>query len=212
MVRGDLAPTTYPYEISLQVNFFFVWFHFCGGSIVTARHIVTAAHCLEKFNVNGITIWAGSTSLNGNGQRYMIERYAIHPDYLLDKQHNPRTSDIGIITILGSFKFSENVSAFDGIQVHRLMWIMSFLEFVLLHLQIKVIAYSAEEIGGGAKCVSIGWGSTSTTDIGNFPNELQRIEQITTTHAKCSAIWHAAIDMTCICAESELEQGFCSVC
>lgn len=111
MVRGELAPAIYPYQISLQVYFIYAWINFCGGSIITKRHVITAAHCLELFNAHGLSIWAGSTKLNGDGQRYIIQKSLIHPDYINDKKHNPRTSDIGIITIRGSFVFSENVSS-----------------------------------------------------------------------------------------------------
>lgn len=79
--------------------------HNCGGSIVSERHIVTAAHCLQGFNASSLSIWAGTTKLNNGGKRFMIEKFIIHPDYVkLNK------SDIGIITINGSFEFSDKVS------------------------------------------------------------------------------------------------------
>lgn len=110
MVRGDLAEAIYPYQISLQVNLIFAWFNFCGGSIVTERHAVTAAHCLHVYKPTSLSVWAGSTKLNGEGQRYMVEKLLIHHAYTNDKKHNPKLSDIGIITIKGSFSFSETVS------------------------------------------------------------------------------------------------------
>lgn len=79
--------------------------HNCGGSIVTERHIVTAAHCLEGLNASSLSIWAGTTKLNHGGKRFMVEKFIIHPDYVkLNK------SDIGIITINGTFEFSDKVS------------------------------------------------------------------------------------------------------
>lgn len=81
------------------------WSHNCGGSVVSERHVVTAAHCLQGFNASSLSIWAGTTKLNKGGKRFMVEKFIIHPDYVkLNK------SDIGIITINGTFKFSEQVS------------------------------------------------------------------------------------------------------
>lgn len=106
---SELAVPSYPYQVSLQQRTSYGWTHSCGGSIITKRHVVTAAHCLEdSFNANTVTIWAGSTKLNGTGKRYMINKYITHPDYVRGPE--VITSNIGIITIHGSFKFSENVS------------------------------------------------------------------------------------------------------
>lgn len=66
---------------------------------------MTAAHCLEGFNASSLSIWAGTTKLNNGGQRFMVEKFIIHPDYVKLNQ-----SDIGIITINGSFEFNDNVS------------------------------------------------------------------------------------------------------
>lgn len=81
------------------------WAHNCGGSIVSQTHVVTAAHCLAGYNTSGLSIWAGTTKLNGNGTRYFVSSFIIHPDYV---QLN--TSDIGIITLTKAFVYSDTVS------------------------------------------------------------------------------------------------------
>lgn len=82
------------------------WTHNCGGSIVTERHVVTAAHCLKGYDFEELSIWAGTNELNGkNGQRYMVDSYTIHPKYV-----ELNTSDIGVITVKEPFKFGHKVN------------------------------------------------------------------------------------------------------
>lgn len=101
------AAAIYPYQITLQEGTACVWTHICGGTIVTERHTITAAHCLTVFDASSLSIWAGSSQLYGyDGQRYTVDKCINHPDYKFDEH----TSDIGIITIHGSFKFIEKVS------------------------------------------------------------------------------------------------------
>lgn len=113
---GERAPADYPYQVSLQVQLpFYIaffqpnndgWAHNCGGSIVTTRHVITAAHCLRGYNASSLSIWAGTTKLNGGdgGQRFMVESFVIHPNYV-----ELNTSDIGIMTTATAFVFGQNV-------------------------------------------------------------------------------------------------------
>lgn len=115
---GERADEIYPYQISLQVKpafyLFFIpttspdgWTHNCGGSIVTERHVVTAAHCLKGYEREELSVWAGTSDLNGrNGRRHMVASYTIHPNYV-----ELNTSDIGIITVSEPFEYSDRVSA-----------------------------------------------------------------------------------------------------
>lgn len=110
IVNGERAPAIYPYQISLQkvTKTADDWKHVCGGAIVTEQHVVTAAHCVAKKKASRLSIWAASTSLDGDGERYLVKHYRKHPEFY--ESRTWLTSDIGIITIHGSFKFSENVS------------------------------------------------------------------------------------------------------
>lgn len=110
IVGGQNAPPgEYPYQISLQVRGpgtittmvqRINWLHNCGGSIVSHRNVITAAHCVTGWPVASLSIWAGTTQLNGNGTRFGVSSYLVHPKYVI-----VNTSDIAIITTSRSFTF-----------------------------------------------------------------------------------------------------------
>lgn len=114
IVGGEKAPNHYPYQISLQIRLpFYVallptstngWSHNCGGSIITRRNILTAAHCLTGYKPEALSVLAGTEKLNEGGTRVMVEKFIIHPNYV-----ELNTSDIGVITLKETLTYAEKV-------------------------------------------------------------------------------------------------------
>ena len=47
IVNGDIvSPNSHPYMVALFLD----TIHFCGGSLVTPRHVITAAHCVAPLS------------------------------------------------------------------------------------------------------------------------------------------------------------------
>lgn len=95
IIGGDPVTTPYSWMVSLQQGG-----HFCGGVLIDANWVLTAAHCLENVpDVNRLRLVIGETNWSNpsSSSVYSADWLAIHPDY------NPSTfySDIAILHIEG---------------------------------------------------------------------------------------------------------------
>ena len=103
---GQDAPSPIPWQVSLQ-NPSYSGTHWCGGSILDHKTILSAAHCFDNPNTDYST-WrmrAGSTNKYYGGQVIYISEVFNHPDYSKDGLVN----DITIIKLKDPLTFGPDI-------------------------------------------------------------------------------------------------------
>ncbi|XP_012135227.1 chymotrypsin-1-like [Megachile rotundata] len=130
IVGGRDAPSgKFPYQVSLRKN----GRHFCGGSIISSRHILTAAHCVKGLETQKtITVVAGSTQLNSGGVSYKMQKAVRHKGF----SQSTFVNDVAVIRVNRNITFNKLVKP------------------------IKLA--SGRRTYDGYSCVLSGWGSLQT--------------------------------------------------
>ncbi|XP_073845357.1 trypsin alpha-like [Musca autumnalis] len=95
--------SNFPWQISLQRY----GSHSCGGSIYSAKMILTAAHCLQSVTASALKVRAGSTFWNSGGTLVAVAAFKNHQAF------NPRTmlNDVAVIRLSSALAFSPAIKS-----------------------------------------------------------------------------------------------------
>ncbi|XP_003700881.1 chymotrypsin-1-like [Megachile rotundata] len=103
IVGGTDAPIgMFPYQVSLRQYDR----HFCGGSIISSRYVLTAAHCVEGiYDKSSVTIHAGTNVLSSKGESYGVQKIVSHSGY----DSSLLINDVAIIRVNKEIEFNDLV-------------------------------------------------------------------------------------------------------
>ncbi|XP_073837984.1 hypodermin-A-like [Musca autumnalis] len=94
-----------PYLVNIRRNGYFK----CGGTLVTPRHVVTAAHCIKNYTAESFLVTAGATSLASEGQQRNVDLIAKPSRYSSSTYH----MDVAVLRLDAPVELNGNVSTID---------------------------------------------------------------------------------------------------
>jgi len=155
-----------PYIISLRRTS-----HSCGGSILSTRTVITAAHCVSGAQPSALSIRYNTLTHASGGVIVGISSFTIHESY------NSGTIDSDIALL-----FLSDALTLGQTQAQR----------------IQLVAQGHDPQAGEVNVVS-GWGTTS--ESGSLPAVLQTVDIPTVSRADCNTQYGAgSITQTMYCA------------
>ncbi|XP_039311110.1 transmembrane protease serine 9 [Solenopsis invicta] len=148
VVGGEEAPVgSYPHIASLQL----FGSHFCAGSILNERWIVTAGHCVQAVpSADLITVKVGKhdTSIRESSEQAVdVKQGIVHEQY----QGGVGPYDIALLELASPIKLNDRV-------------------------QPIALPEAESDPANGSEGWLCGWGSTSTTNWPVYPDKLQHVQ------------------------------------
>uniref|UniRef100_A0A8C5LWR6 pancreatic elastase n=1 Tax=Leptobrachium leishanense TaxID=445787 RepID=A0A8C5LWR6_9ANUR len=174
----------WPWQVTLQYASGSSWGHTCGGSLIRANRVLTAAHCVDR--VASYRVVLGDHNLSTNEGTEQV---------------------ISVSTIVKHASWNSNsVAAGFDIAILRLASSATINSVVRL----ATLPSDGAVLSHNHACIITGWGRTSTG--GSLPSILQQAPLPVVAHATCStsSYWGSTVKTSMVCAGGNGAQAGCN--
>merc|ERR1711953_98056 len=175
IVGGADAPSAIPWQVSLRYCES-GGCHFCGGTILDSKTILSAAHCTGNIgsDLSGKYIMAGSNKRSTGGQVLQVEK-GVWND-AMPFNDNTLDNDVVILKLKDALSMGETNGVLPA-----------------------CLPPSDHLEGNGQVCYVSGWG-TLQSGANSLPEDLQYVDVPLISNAKCNDQYNGAITSNMICA------------
>ncbi|XP_053307626.1 chymotrypsin-like elastase family member 2A [Spea bombifrons] len=184
VVNGEeVAPHSWPWQVSLQYLYNGYWYHTCGGTLVAPNWVLTAGHCISSSYTYRVQLGKHNLGQSESGQKTINVIKLIN-----HSRWNPNNlaggNDISLIKLQESVEYSDTI-------------------------QPACLPPAGYILPNSFGCYVTGWGNLQTN--GPSPDKLQQGLLLVVDHETCSQSdwWGRVVKTSMICAGGD---GIISSC
>ncbi|XP_039375196.1 serine protease 27-like [Mauremys reevesii] len=158
---GDAARGRWPWQVSIQYN----RQHFCGGSLISAQWVVSAAHCFQfSFPQSAYRVTLGEHQLSNPSPSRVsspVRQILVHPDY----NRGTRSADIALVQLTEPVRYTDEILPI-------------------------CLPGPSHSFPGNHTCWVTGWGTTAFSVSLPPPKTLQEVQVQLIDTAACNALYN----------------------